>query len=62
MDYHEYIDDLKRKRKTLREFELERELEKIEEKYRLLMAAECEPILKELDEIEASKPPLPSRF
>jgi hypothetical protein len=58
MDYENYIAGLIEDRKTDRERELEGKLKKLEQKYR----DECSPILKELAEIEAAKPPLPKRF
>lgn len=58
-DFQAYIDRLREARKTARERELDRELQRIAEKHRRALIAESEPIFKELAEIEANKPPLP---
>lgn len=58
-DFQAYLDGLRESRKTDRERELERELLLIAERHRKAMVAESEPLLKELTEISARKPPLP---
>lgn len=58
-DFQAYIDRLRESRKTARERELERELQRIAVKHREALMAESAPIFKELTEIEARKPPLP---
>lgn len=57
-----YVEGLREARKTERERELERELQRIADKHRRAMVAESEPLLKELTEIAARKPPLPIMF
>jgi hypothetical protein len=57
--FESYIASLRESRKTPREHELERELNRIAAKHREAMVAESAPIFKELADIEARKAPLP---
>jgi hypothetical protein len=54
-----YLAAERERRKTPRERELEAELQAIAIKHRKAMVAESGPVLKELAEIEARKPPMP---
>lgn len=54
-----FLDHEREKRKTPRERELEKELQRIAARHREAMLAESEPLFKELAEIEARKPPMP---
>jgi hypothetical protein len=58
-NFEDYLAGLRESLKTDRERDLEGELQRIAKKHREALVAECEPIYKELAEIEARKPPLP---
>lgn len=61
-DFEDYLAGIRESRKTARERELEAKLQRIAKKHREALVAECEPIYKELAEIERHKAPLPIMF
>ena len=59
-DAFQMLLDLEReRRKTPREWEIEREMAGIGDRHRRALNAELEPLMKELADIEARKGPLP---
>lgn len=62
MEYDEiqmFLDAERERRKTPRERELEKQLQKVAEKHRQALVAESEPLLEELRRIELTKAPMP---
>lgn len=58
-NFEDYLAGIRDSRKTDRERELERKLQKIAAKHREAMVAESAPLFEELTRIEMNKPPLP---
>lgn len=58
-DFQNLVELERERRKTDREREIEREIAAIAAKHKRSLDAELAPLMKELTEIEARKPPLP---